>query len=137
MFSEPQAKFKNETKIKTSLRARGPPGVSGALRRVRILRIGRIGSDQDTSLSTCWKCTNVINTQLSSKHKTEKAKFCPYMTYVQMTAPYLGQALPLHAVPGLGTTPKCPTPGGHQTRSWRASVLESLAPTLIKHTWTS
>ncbi len=44
MFSEPLAKIKNETKIKTSLRARGPPGVSGALRSVRILRIGRIGS---------------------------------------------------------------------------------------------
>ncbi len=36
---------KNDTKIKTSLRARGPPGVSGALRSLRILRIGRIGSD--------------------------------------------------------------------------------------------
>ncbi len=47
MFSEPLAKIKNETKIKTSLRARGPPGVSGALRSVRILRIGRIGSDFD------------------------------------------------------------------------------------------
>ncbi len=23
---------------------------------------------------------------------------------------------------------------GHQTRSWRAGVLQSLAPTLIKHT---
>ncbi len=44
MFSEPLAKIKNETKIKTSLRARGPPGVSGGLRSVRILRIGRIGS---------------------------------------------------------------------------------------------
>ncbi len=44
MFSETLAKIKNETKIKTSLRARGPPGVSGALRSVRILRIGRIGS---------------------------------------------------------------------------------------------
>ncbi len=44
MFSEPLAKIKNETKIKTSLIARGPPGVSGALRSVRILRIGRIGS---------------------------------------------------------------------------------------------
>ncbi len=45
MFSEPLAKIKNETKIKTSLRARGPPGVSGALCSVRILRIGRIGSE--------------------------------------------------------------------------------------------
>ncbi len=44
MFSQQLAKFKNETKIKTSLRARGP-GVSGALRSLRILRIGRIGSD--------------------------------------------------------------------------------------------
>ncbi len=44
MFSEPLAKIKKETKIKTSLRARGPPGVSGALCSVRILRIGRIGS---------------------------------------------------------------------------------------------
>ncbi len=33
-----------ETKIKTSLRARGPPGVSGGLSSLRILRIGRIGS---------------------------------------------------------------------------------------------
>ncbi len=40
MFSEPLAKIKNETKIKTSLRSRGPPGVPG-----RILRIGRISSD--------------------------------------------------------------------------------------------
>ncbi len=39
MFSEPLAKIKNETTIKTSLRARGPPGVSGALRSVHILRI--------------------------------------------------------------------------------------------------
>ncbi len=44
MFSELLAKIKTETKIKTSLRARGPPGVSGALRSVRILRIGRISS---------------------------------------------------------------------------------------------
>ncbi len=36
------AKLKNETKIKTYLRARGPPGVSGALRSLRILRIGSI-----------------------------------------------------------------------------------------------
>ncbi len=45
MFSEPLAKIKNETKIKTSLTAKGPPGVSGTLRSVRILRIGRIGSE--------------------------------------------------------------------------------------------
>ncbi len=44
MFSQQLAKFQNETKIKTSLRARGPPGVSGALCSLRILRIGRIGS---------------------------------------------------------------------------------------------
>ncbi len=44
MFSQQLAKFKNETKIKTSLRARGPPGVSGALCSLRILHIGRIGS---------------------------------------------------------------------------------------------
>ncbi len=49
MFSELLAKIKNETKIKTSLRSRGPPGVSGALRSVRILRIGRIGSDNTAS----------------------------------------------------------------------------------------
>ncbi len=36
---------KTETKIKTSLRARGPPGVSGALRSLRILCIGRIVVD--------------------------------------------------------------------------------------------
>ncbi len=30
--------------MKSSLRERGPPGVSGALRSLRILRIGRIGS---------------------------------------------------------------------------------------------
>ncbi len=35
--------------IKTSLRARGPPGVSGALCSLRILRIGRIGSDTELS----------------------------------------------------------------------------------------
>ncbi len=29
MFSQPLADFKNETKMKTYLRARGPPGVSG------------------------------------------------------------------------------------------------------------
>ncbi len=44
MFSEPLAKIKSETKIKTYLRARGPPGVSGALHSVRILCIGRISS---------------------------------------------------------------------------------------------
>ncbi len=44
MISQQLAKFKIETKIKTSLRARGPPGVSGALCSLRILRIGRIGS---------------------------------------------------------------------------------------------
>ncbi len=44
MFSQPLAKFKNETKMISSLRARGPPGVSGALRSLRTLRIGRIGS---------------------------------------------------------------------------------------------
>ncbi len=37
-------KSKTKLKLKTSLRARGPPGVSGALRSLRILRIGRIGS---------------------------------------------------------------------------------------------
>ncbi len=50
MFSEPLAKIKNKTIIKTSLRARGPPGVSRALRSVRILRIGRIGSDEWTNV---------------------------------------------------------------------------------------
>ncbi len=44
MFSQQLARFKIETKIKTSLRARGPPGVLGALCSLRILRIGRIGS---------------------------------------------------------------------------------------------
>ncbi len=44
MFSEPLAKIKNETKIKTSLKTMGPPGVPGALCSVRILHIGRIGS---------------------------------------------------------------------------------------------
>ncbi len=34
----------SKTKMKSSLRARGAPGVSGALRSLRILRIGRIGS---------------------------------------------------------------------------------------------
>ncbi len=43
MFSQPLANFKNETKMKSSLRARG---VSGALRSLRILLIGRIGSDR-------------------------------------------------------------------------------------------
>ncbi len=42
MFSYLLAKLKNETKIKTSLGARGPPGVSGALRSLRIVHIGRI-----------------------------------------------------------------------------------------------
>ncbi len=36
--------IQNKTKIKKSLRARGPPGVSGALCNLSILRIGRIGS---------------------------------------------------------------------------------------------
>ncbi len=62
MFSQQLAKFKNETKIKTYLRARGPPGVSGALRSLRILRIGRIGSDyiqqQNTSIAQT-PCTRV------------------------------------------------------------------------------
>ncbi len=44
MFSYLLAKLKNETKIKTSLGARGPPGVSGALRSLCIVHIGRIGS---------------------------------------------------------------------------------------------
>ncbi len=26
---------------------------------------------------------------------------------------------------------------GHQTCSWRAGILQIIAPTLIKHTWTS
>ncbi len=43
-FSQQLTKFKNETKIKTSLRARGSPGVSGAQRSLHILHIGRIGS---------------------------------------------------------------------------------------------
>ncbi len=42
--SWPNSKTFNNIKIKTSLRERGPPGVSGALRSLRILRIGRIGS---------------------------------------------------------------------------------------------
>ncbi len=36
--------IQNKTKIKTYLRARDPPGFSGALRSLRILRLGRIGS---------------------------------------------------------------------------------------------
>ncbi len=36
--------IKKTTKMKSSLRARGSPGVSGALRSLRIVRIGRIGS---------------------------------------------------------------------------------------------
>ncbi len=39
-----EKKYLFKTKMKTSLRARGPPGVLGALCSVRILRIGRIGS---------------------------------------------------------------------------------------------
>ncbi len=55
MFSQQLAKFKIETKIKTSLRARGPPGVSGALCSLRILCIGRIGSGMGGLLkSTLW-----------------------------------------------------------------------------------
>ncbi len=37
--------IQNETKIKTYLRARDPPGFSGALYSLRILRLGRIGSE--------------------------------------------------------------------------------------------
>ncbi len=60
MFSQQLAKFKIETKIKTSLRARGPPGVSGALSSLRILRIGSIGSDfsnsaEKLSIFKLWK----------------------------------------------------------------------------------
>ncbi len=44
MFSYSLAKFKIETKIKSYLRARGPPGVSGALRSLHNLRKGRICS---------------------------------------------------------------------------------------------
>ncbi len=40
---------------KTNLRARGPPGVSGALRSLRILRIGRIGS-ADNKKDDAKKC---------------------------------------------------------------------------------
>ncbi len=43
MFSQQLAKFKNETKIITYLRAR-VSGVLGALRNLCILRIGRIAS---------------------------------------------------------------------------------------------
>ncbi len=55
---QPLAKLKNDTKIKISLRARGAPGVSGAL---RILRIGRIGSARLIQKSVlilrplCWR----------------------------------------------------------------------------------
>ncbi len=52
MFSELLAKIKNETKIKISLRARGAPGVSGALRSVRTQRIGRIGSGSAHNMGT-------------------------------------------------------------------------------------
>ncbi len=38
MFSEPLAKLINETKIKTSLRARGPPGVAYSAYREDRLR---------------------------------------------------------------------------------------------------
>ncbi len=41
MFSQQLAKLKNKTKIKTSLRARGPPK-----RSLRILRIGRLALQQ-------------------------------------------------------------------------------------------
>ncbi len=36
--------LQNKTKIKPSLGTRGPPGVSGAIRSLRILHIGRISS---------------------------------------------------------------------------------------------
>ncbi len=51
MFSQQLAKFKNETKIKTPLRARGPPGVSGALRSLHIPCIGGIGSEYTPHIS--------------------------------------------------------------------------------------
>ncbi len=66
----------NETKIKTSLRARGPPGVSGALHSLRILHIGRIGSGFNAAqrwheciytaiTAVCFMCLI-----LPSRHKT-------------------------------------------------------------------
>ncbi len=60
MFSQQLAKFKIETKIKTSLRARGPPGVSGALSSLRILRIGRIGSECSIVLKLPFLVTHAI-----------------------------------------------------------------------------
>ncbi len=65
MFSQQLAKFKNETKIKTSLRARGPPGVSGALRSLRILPIER-----SKGLFHLFKCPNKKSDILEKEHHT-------------------------------------------------------------------
>ncbi len=51
---------KSKLKLKTSLRARGPPGVSGALSSLRILRIGRIGSALKTTVMASKKFSFAI-----------------------------------------------------------------------------
>ncbi len=69
--SWPNSKTKQ---IKTSLRARGPPGVSGALRSLRILPIGRIGSAKTNKRRhgighiTCCIIYRLINYRMLSKH---------------------------------------------------------------------
>ncbi len=58
-FTPPRICFQNWTKIKTYLRARGPPGVSGTLRSLRILRIGRI--DCGTVYLFCARLTHATS----------------------------------------------------------------------------
>ncbi len=71
MFSQQLAKFKIETKIKTSLRARGPPGVSGALCSLRILRIGRIGSDEVNECSQFTVSSGIARSDSDSDNECE------------------------------------------------------------------
>ncbi len=63
-FQNRWPKLRNKTKIKTSLSARGPPGVSGALRSVCILRIGRIVSVRIT-------VTQIAYSVLCQPHHTD------------------------------------------------------------------
>ncbi len=80
MFSQQLAKFKNETKIKTYLRARGSPGVSGPLHSLHILRIGRIGSAYELHHCVCH--ATLFPSRAWTDAKTKDIINCLYFTLI-------------------------------------------------------
>ncbi len=101
MFLQLLSKLKNETKMKSSLRARGPPGVSGTLRSLRILRIGRIGSA--TSPFNLGSNAGSTHTSISQTQPLDMTlSMCTQLLWSTMARPFLSGICPVKPLDGLG-----------------------------------